>query len=621
MLRLSLRTKIMICCIGLVALLDLMVVVFVRSRLSSVLRSDSLIKGQNAALHMAVRGEHLMLTEDFVSLLKLVKNTKGNDEDVAYAYVADRTGHVVAHTFAGGFPVDLLGVNTPGPEDKWKRELLDTVEEGLVHDIAVPILQGKAGFVHVGISEHRIQRTISGFTSALVAIAGLVLLIGIGLGAAVSWAVTRPVRNLIEVAKKIRDGDLGEQVVATTKDEIGDLVESFNQMSDELLRQHKVLDSRNRRIRVAQEQAAWERDKLRAIINSMVEGVIFVDDKGRISFFNASAERIWQRKAEELRGRPLQECHSAEVRPKIAKVLEQVREKPGFALAHAMDVPGGTCLSSYSSVHSEDGRYLGLVLLSLDISERAVLEQEQKQLREQLFQQEKMVLIGQIAAGVAHELNTPLGTVLLRAQMMRQQMKDQADLSDLSVIESEAQRCRGIIDSLLGFSRRSEGLIARTDVDSLVTKSLSLVRNDLELKGISVEATNGDKEATILGDANQIQQVVLNLVTNAADAMSDGGHLRVVTGLSSEEDRDMVEIQVIDDGCGMEQDVLERAFDPFFTTKEHGKGTGLGLAICRRIVEEHGGEIRIESKPGQGTAVSVRLPHDPSEAATGEQEH
>ncbi len=293
MLRLSLRTKIMVCCIGLVALLDLMVVVFVRSQLLGALRSEYLAKGRNMAVNLAARSEHFVLTEEFVSLLELVKDLKDSDEDIAYAYVSDRKGRVLAHTFAGGFPTDLVGVNNPEHGDAWKEELLDTVEKGLVHDIAVPILQGKVGFVHVGISEHRIQRTISQFTLAIVSIAGSVLLVAVGLAAVVSWVVTRPVRNLTEAAQRIRDGDLGQQVVVTTKDEIGDLVESFNQMSDELLKQHKVLEDRNLRIRVAQEQVAWERDKLRAIIDSMVEGVIFVDAEDRISLCNESAERIW----------------------------------------------------------------------------------------------------------------------------------------------------------------------------------------------------------------------------------------------------------------------------------------------------------------------------------------
>ncbi|MHC4594422.1 MAG: sensor histidine kinase [Planctomycetota bacterium] len=614
MVRLNLRTKIMICCIGLVALLDFMVVIFIRSQLSGVLRAKYLATGHTMTVNLAARSEHFMLTEDFVSLLQLVKNLKDSDEDIAYAYVSDRKGRALAHTFARGFPADLVGVNNPGPGDTWKQELLDTVEEGLVHDIAVPVLQGKVGSVHVGISERRIQRTISHFTLGLVGIAGFVLLVAVGLAAVVSWVVTQPVRNLIEAARKIRDGELGQQVVASTKDEIGDLVESFNQMSDELLKQHRVLEDRNRRIRTTQEQAAWERDKLRAIIDSMVEGVIFVDDNGRISLCNESAERIWNTCAGELLGKSVQECSSAELRSKLGGILEQAKQKSGFITTDSLELRNGRYLASYSTVHGEQGRYLGLVFLSLDISERVELEQEHKRLRDQLFQQEKMVLIGQIAASVAHELNTPLGTVLLRSQLMQQQVGDGGDSSDLDVIESEARRCRGIIDSLLGFSRRSEGMMSRTDVGSLIKESLTLIKNDLANKGISVQNEYGDKEVIIWADGNQIQQVLLNLVTNAADAMPDGGRLEIRTRFCE----DFVEIRVTDNGWGMEEDVLKRAFDPFFTTKGRGKGTGLGLAVCQRIVEEHGGEIQIQSQPGHGTTVSVRLPHTPLEVAADE---
>jgi two-component system sensor histidine kinase VicK len=582
-----------------------MVVLFVQNHLSNVLRTEYLTKGHNMAANLGVRSGHFVLTEEFVSLLQLVKDLEDSDEDIAYAYVTDRRGRVLAHTFAGGFPQDLHDVRGPEAGESLKRELLDTEEAGLIHDISVPILQGKAGFVHVGISERRIRQTVSHFTFVLIVMAAFVLLVGAGLAALVSWAVTKPVRSLIEAAHEIRSGKLGQQVSTTAKDEIGELVESFNQMSNELLRQHAVLDDRNRSIHLAQKQTVWERDKLRAIINSMVEGVLFVDTEGKISLCNKSAERIWTRDAEQLLGRPLLECHPPGARAYVQRILEEAKTKPGFAQGHTMEARNGNNLNSYSSVHSQDGQYLGLVLLSLDISDRMELELEQKQLREQLFQQEKMALIGQIAASVAHELNTPLSTVLLRAQLMQEQLMNNGDISDLNVIESEALRCRGIIDSLLGFARRSERSTSRTDVGSLVRESLSLVKNDLANKGISVTADYGEREAIIWADSNQIQQVVLNLVTNAADAMPQGGHIEIQIDLSE----DLVEVRIRDDGLGMDQDVLKEAFEPFFTTKERGKGTGLGLPICQRIIEEHGGIIEIQSEPHDGTTVSVRLPH------------
>ncbi len=604
--RLSLRTKIMICCISLVALLDLAVVVLVRSRLSRTLRSECLVKGRNLAVNLAARSEHFVLTEDFVSLLQLVTDLKHSDEDVAYVYVVNRNRRVLAHTFSGGFPTDLVGLNIPHPADSETHVALATDEAGLVHDIAVPILRGKVGFAYVGISERRIQQTISHLTTAIVVIAGVVLLIAGGLAALVSWVVTQPVRSLTRAAQKIRDGELGEQVVATTGDEIGDLVDSFNQMSGELLKQHKVLDDRNVRLRIAQEQVAGERDKLRAIIDSMVEGVVFVDTDDRISLCNESAEQIWGVSAKESLGKPVHECPSAELRSKLEEILEQVKENSILAASHSQEVRNRQCLTSYSTVHGGRGRYLGLVLLSLDVSEQVALESEHKRLRDQLFQQEKMVLIGQIAASVAHELNTPLGTILLRSQLVRHQMDERSDLSDLKVVEAEAQRCRRIIDSLLSFSRRSEGVMSTTDVDSLIKESLSLVEHDLALKGISLKKDCGANGTSVRVDTNQIQQVLLNVITNAADAVAEGGRLKVATRFM--DDQNIVEIRVTDNGCGMEQDVLNRAFDPFFTTKEPGKGTGLGLAICQRIIEEHQGQITIQSQPGEGTTVSIHLP-------------
>ncbi len=143
-----------------------------------------------------------------------------------------------------------------------------------------------------------------------------------------------------------------------------------------------------------------------------------------------------------------------------------------------------------------------------------------------------------------------------------------------------------------------------------------MVENDLILKGIKLDTDYASNGTTVCVDSNQIQQVLLNLIANATDAMPEGGCLRISTKLLSNEPS--VEIQVTDSGCGIEEDVLKRIFDPFFTTKEQGKGTGLGLAICQRIVEEHEGEIKIHSQPGHGTTVSVHLPHRPMEVKANE---
>ena len=256
---------------------------------------------------------------------------------------------------------------------------------------------------------------------------------------------------------------------------------------------------------------------------------------------------------------------------------------------------------------------MGAALLGGNSARQAFLEQEHKRLRDQLFQQEKMVLIGQIAASVAHELNTPLGTILLRSQLVLRQHEGADELSDLKVIESEAQRCRRIIDSLLSFSRRSEGAMSETDMPSLIEESLSIVGKDLENKGVTVESHHADEAATVCVDPNQIQQVLLNLVANAADAMPGGGTLRIST--RSLPERHMLEIRVADTGSGMSPDVLQKAMTPFYTTKPRGKGTGLGLPICQRIVEEHQGKIDVNSRSGEGTIVSVRLPQVSSRAS------
>jgi hypothetical protein len=147
----------MICCVGLVALLDLMVLIFVRKQLSDTLGAKHLAHWHTIADNLAARSEHFVLTEDFVSLLELVGKLKASDQDVAYAYVTDRKGRVLAHTFAGGFPKDLVDVNRLKPGEKWSQVSLQTTEQGPVPDISVGILDAKVGSVHIGIAEHGIN--------------------------------------------------------------------------------------------------------------------------------------------------------------------------------------------------------------------------------------------------------------------------------------------------------------------------------------------------------------------------------------------------------------------------------------------------------------------------------
>jgi two-component system NtrC family sensor kinase len=235
---------------------------------------------------------------------------------------------------------------------------------------------------------------------------------------------------------------------------------------------------------------------------------------------------------------------------------------------------------------------------------------ELKASQEAMVQQEKMVGIGQLAAGIAHELNTPLGTIIGYAQMLREDLAQQpatpANLADVEEIIGQAGRCRDLVKNLLNFSRRSSTQKTDAGINDIIRKIISLIEHDFEMKGVIVRIELDSKAPNTQVNENEIAQVVLNLANNAADSMPDGGNLRVSTSYDAASDRICIAVQ--DTGCGIKESDRTRVFEPFFTTKEVGKGTGLGLSICYKIVENHLGSIEFDTVMGKGTTFRVYLP-------------
>jgi len=227
---------------------------------------------------------------------------------------------------------------------------------------------------------------------------------------------------------------------------------------------------------------------------------------------------------------------------------------------------------------------------------------------QQVWQSSKLATMGELAASVAHELNNPLATVALRTEALLAQLSnDEQKRGSLEIVLNEVERMAELVKSLLEFSRRSHRQISTVDVRAEVAQSVDFLSYYLRNRKIKVGFDFADPLSTVQADRQQLRQLFINILTNASDAMPDGGHVtvRATPGLS--ETAHAVLIEFTDTGHGVAPENLAKIWEPFFTTKEEGKGTGLGMAICRRIVEEHGGKISISSQPGQGTTVEILL--------------
>ncbi len=273
-------------------------------------------------------------------------------------------------------------------------------------------------------------------------------------------------------------------------------------------------------------------------------------------------------------------------------------------------------LSANQLQHAVDRLRAYAVELQAEIAERRRAEEELRRTQAQLVQSARMAAVGELAAGVAHELNNPLTPVLGLAEfLLKRDRLDDAARKDLSIIAAEARRAREIVLNLLDFARQTESSRQQADVNQVVRDTLALVRSRLESNDIVVEEHYDPNLPLLLLDTARLKQVWLNLFVNALHAMPHGGRLAVTTEwlpvLADRPGDRKVAVRIADTGAGIPPTVLPHIFEPFYTTRPTGQGTGLGLAVSLGIVQDHGGSIDVDTQEGKGSTFTVWLPVGP----------
>jgi PAS domain S-box-containing protein len=346
--------------------------------------------------------------------------------------------------------------------------------------------------------------------------------------------------------------------------------------------------------------AEAEREKT-TILNSLNEIVIFQDLKHRIIWANNAAGESIGVPLEQLVGRYCHKAWSGSNKPCPGCPLEKVLET-GQPQAGEITTPDGRIWSVRGyPVRDTNGDIASLVELVLDITER-------KQMQEQLVIADRLASIGELSAGIAHEINNPLTGVIGFSDLLSGRDDLPADImEDLGVINGEARRTAEVVKNLLTFAREHKAQKASTDIHKVIQNVLNLRAYEQKGDNIEVKTSLASNLPEINADAFRLQQVFLNIVINAEYFMKEAHNKGQLT-ITTEKVGKKVIVSFADDGPGIAKDALGHLFDPFFTTKEVGKGTGLGLSICHGIIAEHGGRIYAESELGKGTTFTIELP-------------
>ena len=370
----------------------------------------------------------------------------------------------------------------------------------------------------------------------------------------------------------------------------------------------KRLHSLRQQVAQKSEELKKSEEKYRSLVESAEDFVFTVDESGRFQSLNSFTANFFGGTPSQFLGQPLSVLFSEEIASQQLRLIRMVFEFGKSLRDEFMVKTGGhhTWLSAnFMPLRDEQERIVSVLCIARDITEN-------KKLESQLINTEKLASMGTLAAGVAHELNNPLGVILgFTDLLLEKSKKDSQDYQDLKTIERHSLHCKQVVENLLSFARHGEGTSEYFDIYDSIHEIIGVVKHSLEMNNIELRLDLVPGLPIVKGDALQMQQVFLNLINNASAAMKEGGILEIKTSMDNSQGR--VRIVVRDNGHGIKEEHLENIFDPFFTTKSEGEGTGLGLFVSHGIVTKYEGTITCESSTEdkshipRGTTLTITL--------------
>lgn len=635
--RLSFRSKIILGITAIVLVFALLSAVLVSRIASQAMLGEIKKRGLSLGLSLAARTADPLLSLDFLRLKNMVDELKKSSDDIVYAFVQDKNGQILSHTFRAGFPIELKDANRVPPNAPEHIQLLDTGAER-VYDFAIPVTIGneRLGTIRVGLSQIKAQAAVRRLLFIIVIASAGVGLVAVVLGTLFAGTVTRRLDILKKSAEEMIKGNLEVQTgpalskncweikgcnetnclaygdshhrcwtlpgtlcpecapggyqekIETCKvceiyrqnagDEIQSLAEAFDVMALSLNRNIAELQE-------AERSLTRQQQILKTAMESTPDLVSLQDSSLIYRAVNPAFRQYFGLKEADINGKSDADIFPP-VQAQIIRREDQEILKTGQPLSKEILISKDKVKHWFHMVkvpvYDED-RIAGLLLTARDITEI-------KQYQEKLVQTVKMEQLGKLAGGVAHEINTPLGIILGYTQMLLEDLPQDVESHEyLKIIEKQTKICRRVVSDLLGFSRHMESCMEEIDLNASIAEVVQLVRHPFKQNWIDIQASLDPGIPPIIGDREKLKQVWINLLNNAFDAIGQDGIICVNTRMCPRGRR--VLVSVADTGTGIAPEELKKLFDPFFTTKAPGAGTGLGLSVSFGIIQDHQGTI------------------------------
>ncbi len=660
-MKLGFRNKIYLGFFALLLLQGLVIFFWVSHAMEDSMLKEIKNREISIARILSARMVEPMLAMDFLRMKVLVDETVKLGDDISYTFVLDKNNNPLINSFKHGFPTELINANKVSSKDKGSMQLLDTGSQ-LIYDYAIPVLinNNRLGTVRIGLFRTRAEKAVRKIMISVIITIILAILIAGVVGSLLLNPVTQSIKKLHESSEQALKGNLDVRTAPTLKkncwdimlcnkkkcpayknynhrcwylagtlcptcvegeyakkikscqqcqvykkcsgDEIQSLAESFDAMTLSL--KGNLSDLKN-----VESVLNEQKTMLQMILDAIPDFISLQDNKGKYISANRAFCETLNKTKKEVIGKENDDLfpriNASIYNQEDSKVIEtgiplikenKVEGKKGIRWMHVVKIP----------VAETGDEIKWLVCSGRDITRL-------KAVQDQLTHAQKMESVGRLAAGVAHEINTPLGIILGYAQLLMEDIsKDDQIYEDIETIVKQTKVCSRIVADLLKFSRSSASIISDFDINEAITEVIGILEHTFSLNHVVIKHEYKKIPLLMKGDKEKIKQVFINLLNNAFDAIEENGSIFIKTEMGMTENE--IKISIADTGQGISEGNIKKIFEPFYTTKGPDKGTGLGLSVTFGIIKEHNGIIKAFSPPlsgenkKNGTEFIVMLP-------------